>query len=409
MTSLRLHNARHRLKLITWISWLALSFLLLWGCSILVFFLYGMNESITLNKFYNHEKSWDSKILHVVLTRFMQDQPNLVHLARARLFLFQKVCLPSMIQQSTSQFLWIILTDPDLDLEIRKALCEIIKPYPNFILLGTNRQIQGETFRSSLGKHFLQVPLFSGSILKLRQAYSIRDSIPILQTRLDADDALHKEFLEFLQLEAFKLFNLETNDRHNLRSLVDNNHDVQWYFWCVQRHFEWYANSNIWNPVEHSRLCVTPGLTVGMAPKSSYFKSSPPLDLAHDILFKTLLATTPDCGVSPCIRMIHELPFGAVRTRTWTSAGMMNILTLNQTSIIDPVSQEKIQKLCRLYFGIESLLPVKTYLQTHLIQIAKDNLKGQCTPGHSCKEKSALTLQKMIAKMEEETVQSTNV
>jgi Putative rhamnosyl transferase len=357
-----------------------------------------MKDPISLGLFYHQEKFWDSKVLHVVLTRFMQDQPNLVHLARARLLLFQTVCLPSMIQQSTSQFLWIILTDPNLDLEIRRTLCEIVKPYPNFIILGTNRQIQGETFRSSLGQHFLQVPLFSGSIVKLRQAYLIRDSIPMLQTRLDADDALHKDFLELLQLEALKLFYSEKRD--NLRSLGDKNSDVQWYFWCTQRHVEWYANSDIWNTVEHSRLCVTPGLTVGMAPTSTFFRSSPPLDLAHDVLFKTLLATSPDCGIAPCIRMIHELPLGAVRTRTWTSAGMMNILLSNQTSTKNRSSQESIQKLCHLYFGIESLQPVQTYLQSHLVEIAEDNLKGQCTPGHSCKEKSAQTLQKLISKGE---------
>ena len=291
MASFHLHNARHRSKLITLFSCIALSCLFIWVCSIIVF-IYGVNEPISLGAFYSQERSWDSKVLHIVLTRFMQDQPNLIHLARARLLLFQTVCLPSMIQQSTSQFLWIILTDPNLDLEIRRTLCVILKPYPNFILLGTNHQIQGETFRSSLGKHFLQVPLFSGSIVKLRQAYLIRDSIPLLQTRLDADDALHTDFLELLQLEAFQLFYSEKDVRDNLRSLVDKNNDVQWYFWCTQRHVEWYANSNIWNIVEHSRLCVTPGLTVGMAPTSIYLRSSPPLDLAHDVLFKTLLATS---------------------------------------------------------------------------------------------------------------------
>jgi Putative rhamnosyl transferase len=399
MATLHLRNARHKSTLIRLSLWISLPCLFIWACSILIFS-YGVNEPKTLGLFLNQEKSWDSQVLHIVLTRFMQDQPNLVHLARARLLLFQTVCLPSMIQQSTSQFLWIILTDPNLDLEIRRILCEILKPYPNFFLLGTNRQIQGETFRSSLGQHFLQVQLFSGNIIKLRQAYLIRDSIPLLQTRLDADDALHKDFLEVLQVEAVNLFYSEKMVRDNLRSLVNekNNH-VQWYFWCTQRHVEWYANSDIWNIVEHSRLCVTPGLTVGMAPTSTYWKSSPPLDLAHDVLFKTLLASSLDCGILPCIRMIHEFPLGAVRTRTWTSAGMMNILLSNQTSK-NLLSQEKIQKLCRLYFGIESLQSVQTYLHTHLVEIAQDNLRGQCTPGHSCKEKSSQTLQKMISKEE---------
>mmetsp|Transcript_35622 Transcript_35622/g.82785 ORF Transcript_35622/g.82785 Transcript_35622/m.82785 type:complete len:139 (-) Transcript_35622:1051-1467(-) len=44
--------------------------------------------------------------VHVVSTRFMQYQASLTHLAAARLALFRTICLPSMVQQKSQNFLW---------------------------------------------------------------------------------------------------------------------------------------------------------------------------------------------------------------------------------------------------------------------------------------------------------------
>ena len=52
---------------------------------------------------------WDSRILHIVVTRFMQDQPTLKWLARARLKLFQYICLPTMVHQTvTTNVIWLV-------------------------------------------------------------------------------------------------------------------------------------------------------------------------------------------------------------------------------------------------------------------------------------------------------------
>ena len=50
----------------------------------------------------------ENNLVHVVLTRFMQHQPKLVNLGRARLELFKSFCVPTMRQQTSRQFLWII-------------------------------------------------------------------------------------------------------------------------------------------------------------------------------------------------------------------------------------------------------------------------------------------------------------
>ena len=71
--------------------------------------------------------------------RFMQDQGHLKHLARARLYLFRYFCLPTMINQTSQNFLWIIKTDPNLNENVRKEMVELLKPFPHFFLVGTNK------------------------------------------------------------------------------------------------------------------------------------------------------------------------------------------------------------------------------------------------------------------------------
>lgn len=333
------------------------------------------------------DKAWGADVLHVVVTRFMQDQPKLLHLARARLLLFQTICLPSMIQQSTKQFIWIIQTDPQLDKNIRHALRQLLKPYPHFFLIGSNHQIQGKTFRT-IGKDFLQSPMYSGNVKLLRQAYWVRNTIPLLQTRLDADDGLQKAYLETLQEHATQLFRQD---------------GLNWYYWCIKRHFEWYSDANALNPVEHSKLCITPGLTVGLG--VAPLAQEPPLDLAHDVLFKTVAKQGNACGAAVCVRMVEEVAVGAVRSRTWTSAGMMDIFAPAGNAI----PQEQLWELCNSHFGVQNLQQVGAYLKAHIIDIAKDNLEGQCTNGHSCKLKSVEALQRLIDVQREGTTLQTGV
>ena len=61
------------------------------------------------------------------------------------------------------------------------------------------------------------------------------------------------------------------------------------------------------------------------------------------------------------------------------------------------------QKQDVLWAGIEEFMHItraeseqtKIYLEQHLAQIAADNLKGQCTKGHSCKNSTRVLLEKI--------------
>ena len=87
----------------------------------------------------DHKKLDFKNVVHIVHTRFMQNQPDLVHLAKARLELFQTVCLPSMTNQTTQNFVWIIFTDPKLNEGIKKEMIQLLSPYHNYIF-GTSNQ-----------------------------------------------------------------------------------------------------------------------------------------------------------------------------------------------------------------------------------------------------------------------------
>jgi hypothetical protein len=299
-----------------------------------------------------------------------------------------------MAKQTTQQFLWIIETDPRLDRDVRHTLSSLLKPYPNFFLLGTNLN-PTSSFRD-MAKDLLKARVYSGNIKLLRQAYLSRNLVPLLQTRLDADDGLQLDYLQRLQDEAQQLFS--TSKKKNFGA-QDSGNSQNWYYWCVKRHLEWYADSHRLNPVEHSKLCVTPGLTVGLAAEP--LSSEPPWIMAHDLLFKTLAADTStySCGGPVCIRMVDQIAMGAVRARTWTSAGMMDILSEEVPDKAGGIPQEQLWEILDKQFGLSSSRlknDIQSFLKQNLVNIAKDNLEGQCTEGHSCKLKSVEALQRLM-------------
>ena len=82
-----------------------------------------------------HPRGRSRKILHLVITRFQQYQPALLPLGQARVHLFNTFCYPSIRQQSTQNFIWLILTDPLLHTSLRDQMVHILSPHANYFLL----------------------------------------------------------------------------------------------------------------------------------------------------------------------------------------------------------------------------------------------------------------------------------
>lgn len=333
-------------------------------------------------------------VVHIVHTRFMQNQPNLIDLGLARLELFRDFTLRSLQEQSSPNFLWVIRTDPSLHASLREPLLEMLKGIDNHLLIAAldNPNVQvNEILSVDPGN------VWSGDLEEAR-AYlqPLASSKPqkILETRLDADDALHVDFVEYMQV-------------HALWDLPEA--ASQWKIWCSSNHFEWqyHTATNAIDPKAGILLslkdtsCISAGLTIGYTEGLQVHELPP-------IKHQQLGASLPSCdneGLS-CLDFIDLLP-AALRARTPTSAGMMNVI-LGGGQKIDKryrhgaKQQEKLQDqlwaLASARFGFkrEHALKLREYLKNHLLSIAKDNLEGQCSDGHSCKESSKILLQAIV-------------
>lgn len=102
----------------------------------------------------------------------------------------------------------------------------------------------------------------------------------------------------------------------------------------------------------------------------------------------------------PCVDLVSGF-IGAVRARTATSTGMNDVkgqIGTQDTDILWDMLEER--------FGImvEDAIETKRYFEENMKEIAKENLEGQCRPGHSCKESS----QKKLVQIIEDSEQSTH-
>ena len=360
----------------------------------------------------------DPDLIHVVETRFMQQQSGLLELGLARLALFEAFCLPSMLSQTSSNFLWIIRADPKLHPSIVNRLQELLKERHNFILIGSNNNPEGfgrdgtslTSFLQADSKIDVTTPVWSGNITLVEEAYkysSSRSSI-LLETRLDSDDGLHSQFIEYVQKDA-------------VNNLVSEDIDQKpWRLWCIDSRIEFHpfslwdpstpeilaAKTNVISPQEgylvlfSEKVCVTPGLTFGYGKSASRESLGIPR-LRHDQIASKIKKCDKDTRDIECVKRLEIAP-GAVRARTTTSAGMANVVTGKED--IDRANgfrrKAKNKNFIRQYFRQDSLwaiLSSKFFISrdgaklaraiciNRETEIAQDNLKGQCTGGHSCK------------------------
>ena len=343
------------------------------------------------------ENEIDQPILHFVHSRFMQEQGNLTALGMARLHLFEIFCLPTMVSQTTSNFFWLFRIDPDLDAYVVAQLLHLTKPYDNIYVIASNHNFRiNEEFpgawRDGAQAADLQSSrIYSGDAHRLSQALALVEDVLILDTRLDADDGLHTDYLRTVQSLA--------------RQSVRNDPQLQWKYWCVRRHLAWhwaipsekqkkYVAGSLMGS-QNANLCITPGITVAFPVGTS--ESNVPV-FAHHELIPRIANLPPEqmCSVSsesPCLDFVQKHSFEAIRSRTPTSAGMLAVLV--ETPELDPGDawlEYALWDVLHDSFGLSrvQIIWMQSYLTQHLQQIGQDNLRGQCTTGHSCKVRKQL-------------------
>jgi hypothetical protein len=187
---------------------------------------------------YNDTQPWSHPIIHVVSTRFMQGQANLKNLTLARLQLFETFCLPTIVGQELTKafanqddgdpsFLWIINVDPNLDHTIIDRMVSLLRPYPNFYLVGSNDNI-GRWKSKIVGEQIIQgrVELYAGDLKFLTRAFRYRTERIVVDTRLDSDDGLSIFYLQNIQRMALENLSFHNNAQNSTKAI--------WSAWCSE-------------------------------------------------------------------------------------------------------------------------------------------------------------------------------
>ncbi|KAL7558987.1 hypothetical protein ACA910_010867 [Epithemia clementina (nom. ined.)] len=378
-------------------------------------------------------------LVHVVHSRFMQHQAQLINLGKARIDLFRTFCAPSMRYQTNQEYLWMIWTDPSLNQKLLQDLADAVRDFPNVVIVG-NTNLVNQDFRQSMNgllsttttttaaagggstaaeaiKSLLDdSSILHGSRELLLDYYEASQQRILLETRLDADDALSGNFLETVQAEATA--SISRLDKTDYR------------VWCANRYVDWRyyspseemaskslnGNANgdhgrshkgFLSPEEDLQGCVTVGLTMGFQTKAS-------VDQLPTKEHHRIREGLPSCNKTNkrCVRGLLPPPeqqFLALRARTPTSTSMINVVS---SSTLDAalatgdngvrLSVEEQQQL--MWASMErdfdiranSVWELRDRFQQNLPDILLDAIAGLCKAGHSCRQSSKAMLTKLL-------------
>ncbi len=450
----------------------------------------------------NSSQPWSWPIIHIVNTRFMQGQGTLLSLARSRLKLLEVITLPSLMKQSifgheilsdvfkgtiwedeisqlnaTQQqyhtiihdisrgrmdpiFLWIIKVDPNLDETILDELRLVLEPVKHFTLvIGSNTNYGigtkpggwrgGEAGRDILnaydtGRVFFPRDGDTDAYRMFRRAYDAREDRVVLETRLDADDAINLDYFWTLQYEALRnlIPDIDYVDVHVSKTVgIGDEDDVnveqtaRWLYWCPKTHVQWNPsigdvrsndNPGILQVYKMPNACVTAGLSLGFAVGTKeesvprYSHTTIYWEITTHHLDNGTNSTTEateshdihDCGLYPpsqCAIFIEDPRVSAFRSRAMTSAGMHNIEEKGVPSVEPDEKYKQFadtlwERAIEDNFGIltKKASEAAKFMTANYLGTVRDNLTGQCTHGHSCKISSLEKLRRTIDVLEEE-------
>jgi len=299
--------------------------------------------------------------------RFMQGQPDLLALGASRMELFKTFCLPTMVNQTTTNFLWIILVDPHLHPKLMDGLKELIAPYPHFFI------IRKMTFEINLEDLNLSLVESGDKNLLVRAARELRSKV-LVETRLDADDGLANVLVEHMQstaVEAFQGYSARADE-------------PAWMVQCVRHHLEWHYDMNSnettdlngWlKMVNTPAYCVTPGQTLAQAPGSN--RTTFTAVGAHNKIVERY-SRCRDQQKTVCFRMTDELNEtqpAAVRSRTPASSFMVGV---GENTDERDTPEEYWESLENMFtINRTTLADTRNYLMGNVQAIAKENLESQ--------------------------------
>lgn len=346
------------------------------------------------NQHKQHRWENEHDIVHVVYTRFMQHQPDLLHLGMARLKLFETFCFPTMRNQSSNKFLWMIRTDPALHPTLRQGILKVVENMTNVVIIGSNDIRKGslpdKSFRSPLAlEDVTPQTVFYGSSALVKAYHEAAKNRTLIETNLDADDGLALSYVKTIQQRTFMMVQQQQQQQK-----VPN--DEFWFNWCIGKHLEWQFfvpfdndTSKGYLRLGSTHLCVTPGLAWVTGPTNKV--SDTKFVTGHHLIKKQ----SKECMESQYTNCWRELPMDdstvmAVRARSPTSTGMNTVVLPSDRVNADNVQKQdaKAWPLFTASFGIslDNVVEARQFLEDDLKNLVEENLKGQCQKDHSCSE-----------------------
>eukprot|EP00522_Entomoneis_paludosa_P001350 CAMPEP_0172474848 /NCGR_PEP_ID=MMETSP1065-20121228/69569_1 /TAXON_ID=265537 /ORGANISM="Amphiprora paludosa, Strain CCMP125" /LENGTH=500 /DNA_ID=CAMNT_0013233039 /DNA_START=111 /DNA_END=1613 /DNA_ORIENTATION=+ len=353
---------------------------------------------------------WKNKynVVHVMHSRFMQLQPDLLELGKARIELFKTFTLRSFREQSTKEFLWIIFTDPELDESILNELKGLIKYDKNILLVGMNHGFHD--FRSDAWMTGIET-VFSGEIQMLKDYHVAAQNHVYLETRIDMDDSMYQDFMRQLQGGVGKTL-VKTARRHQYDS--SKYPETEFRVFCPEHHLEW-GYFNPWDKeskkghlygIHSPEFCITAGLS------HAYQVGTKPLEITgHHRLSKSY----PQCrdlkpgNVTNCLDRVPDAGYKyvVIRSRTPTSAGMAHVIPASDVVKSEEWKQKQKETWDNYIFRNfgttpRSIWALRQTLSDNMEAILKDAIKGHCTRADfTCKESSKSALTKILNQVKE--------
>ena len=309
--------------------------------------------------------------VHVVGTRFCLKQGHEIALVEARLLLFERICVPTMAQQSTDRFVWLVVVDETLAPRHRLRLKTILEAHrgpKDFRVVALDRLTDSDL--RAQGHH-----AFGLARLRPRPM----DADYVLTTVLDADDGLPYQALRMIREQVAEAVRRTPRDR-NLVAVA-----------CYTDAFNWQPSTR--RPagalnLHNESMCITPGLT-------RVVPFSRPMALGNSSLSSHALLKARWPGAKTCTqRSSRNAVAIPIRSRTATSNGMRDVVRAADVPASDVY---RWRPVLQAQFNITTgdLKATNKGLTLNEAAIARAQMRSNCHDGWSCKEVALAKLRDM--------------
>ena len=318
--------------------------------------------------------------VHIVGTRFCLKQGHNAALVEARLLLFERICVPTMAQQSTNRFVWLVIVDETLAPRHRRRLTTLLAAHrgpKDFRVVSLDRETADRDLRAE-GHH-----AFGLARLRPRPM----DADYVLTTVLDADDGLPYQALRMIREQVAEAVRRVQRDatlrEHKLVAVA-----------CYTDAFNWQPSTR--RPagalnLHNESMCITPGLT-------RVVPFSQPMALGNSSSSNHALLKSRWPGAKTCTQRVSRNAVAIpIRSRTATSNGMRDVVRAADVPASD-IYRWRPTLLAQFNITTGDLKAANKGLTLNEAAIARAQMRSNCHDGWSCKEVALAKLRDIMSR-----------